>query len=615
MKASIRLVALLVILTAAFAHAQGVGDHLKCEKIRDPLKVNVQADLVEQFHPELSAAGCSISHPKLFCSPANKTNVNPPPPNPQIVGQQLTNDYVCYKARCPVHRTTREVSDQFGTRDQQQVSTSLVCVPAGCVPTTCAAQGANCGSVADGCGGTLSCGDCIQPDTCGGGGLPNVCGTPTSDPCGTTPPPPAEPLGSTCRLAFPPAASIGCPISEPGTPYFVNATTGSDANDGRRPDRAWATLCRAVQAAPSGSTLRVAGGVYTTAALTINRPLTVKGGYDATFTDWDPDRHPTVFTGALTLEHDEAVFGGFRMISRPVGQLGGSHWADWHHIEAGTLIRNYVEVVYQASVDQYWLYAILASAPAGRTSRIACNDIYIRGREGDGGFLLVDGIEYGNLAGHLGTAEVSANRICLDGPYSGWADTVIRGYGTCGSTPASITVTNNILESAVTGAIGSAAEFYGCNRADLGLVFSNNTILSASDGLTGYQGDGTTGVVRWTLANNILFSTTNSGTAINVGSGKVEISSSIGNLVFGFTDNGMHPAPLFTMGDDTRGGFSVSQIFMDGAHGDFRLLAAGPGVGTGVNVYGQAAYGSVMVDLAQNPRPISGPWDRGALEE
>jgi hypothetical protein len=51
----------------------------------------------------------------------------------------------------------------------------------GCTPTSCAAQGKNCGSIPNGCGGTLSCGACVAPNSCGGGGAPNVCGcTPTS---------------------------------------------------------------------------------------------------------------------------------------------------------------------------------------------------------------------------------------------------------------------------------------------------------------------------------------------------------------------------------------------------------------------------------------------------
>jgi hypothetical protein len=55
-----------------------------------------------------------------------------------------------------------------------------------CVPTTCAAQGKNCDSLPDGCGGTLSCGACTAPQTCGGAGAPGVCGAAAVDPFGVT---------------------------------------------------------------------------------------------------------------------------------------------------------------------------------------------------------------------------------------------------------------------------------------------------------------------------------------------------------------------------------------------------------------------------------------------
>lgn len=45
-----------------------------------------------------------------------------------------------------------------------------------CVPTGCADVGAMCGSITDGCGTTLACGDCGSGQTCGGAG-PNRCGT------------------------------------------------------------------------------------------------------------------------------------------------------------------------------------------------------------------------------------------------------------------------------------------------------------------------------------------------------------------------------------------------------------------------------------------------------
>ena len=45
------------------------------------------------------------------------------------------------------------------------------------VPATSCGSGQNCGSVPDGCGGSVSCGSCGSGQTCGGGGTPNVCGT------------------------------------------------------------------------------------------------------------------------------------------------------------------------------------------------------------------------------------------------------------------------------------------------------------------------------------------------------------------------------------------------------------------------------------------------------
>ncbi len=45
-----------------------------------------------------------------------------------------------------------------------------------CVPTTCAEGGANCGTISDGCGGTLNCGMCTAPQVCGGAGVVNQCG-------------------------------------------------------------------------------------------------------------------------------------------------------------------------------------------------------------------------------------------------------------------------------------------------------------------------------------------------------------------------------------------------------------------------------------------------------
>ncbi|HEX3770189.1 MAG TPA: hypothetical protein VHV30_04965 [Polyangiaceae bacterium] len=47
-----------------------------------------------------------------------------------------------------------------------------------CVPETCASQHVECGPAGDGCGDLLQCGACTGSSVCGGGGLPGVCGPP-----------------------------------------------------------------------------------------------------------------------------------------------------------------------------------------------------------------------------------------------------------------------------------------------------------------------------------------------------------------------------------------------------------------------------------------------------
>ncbi|MEI8255412.1 MAG: hypothetical protein WCJ30_07025, partial [Deltaproteobacteria bacterium] len=56
-----------------------------------------------------------------------------------------------------------------------------------CHPRTACPAGLNCGLYPDGCGGTISCGTCTAPDSCGGGGASNVCGRPMCTPTTTCP--------------------------------------------------------------------------------------------------------------------------------------------------------------------------------------------------------------------------------------------------------------------------------------------------------------------------------------------------------------------------------------------------------------------------------------------
>src|SRR5215470_2045128 len=87
--------------------------------------------------------------------------------------------------------------------------------PPACTPTTCAAQGKNCGTIPNGCGGTLTCGACTAPQTCGGAGTANVCGV-------GTPPPAAAAQCTATNVSGNPYSGTLC-----GGAFIDNCTPGA----------------------------------------------------------------------------------------------------------------------------------------------------------------------------------------------------------------------------------------------------------------------------------------------------------------------------------------------------------------------------------------------------
>jgi hypothetical protein len=123
-----------------------------------------------------------------------------------------------------------------------------------CTPLTSCPAPLNCGTISDGCGGTLNCGTCSGTNTCGGTGQTNVCGTPNtctpatcgSNNCGAMP----DGCGGT----------VTCPAC---TSSQVCATQGSQAN-----------TCIADTTPPTNPTEFVHGGASSTGVNVVWNPST-----------------------------------------------------------------------------------------------------------------------------------------------------------------------------------------------------------------------------------------------------------------------------------------------------------------------------------------------------
>ncbi|MDD5435246.1 MAG: Ig-like domain-containing protein, partial [Nitrospira sp.] len=102
--------------------------------------------------------------------------------------------------------------------DSETITITVNNVQEPCTPTTCQAQGKNCGTISDNCGGTLSCGTCSAGYTCTDNvcvGSTPVCGDGT---CNGT---------ETCSIC-----PGDCGACVTGTYYYVDPDDGNDSNAG-----------------------------------------------------------------------------------------------------------------------------------------------------------------------------------------------------------------------------------------------------------------------------------------------------------------------------------------------------------------------------------------------
>ena len=137
----------------------GVLDHLMCYRMVDPLQIQAAVSMFSDVQPQFSQRQCRLVKPIEFCVPATKSNVTPPLTTPDLIGQPLRDDYICYLVKCAGSPPPPDenVTDQFGTRTHQKYRPFTICAPARKAPTTCHQTNLGASSTrAPVCGGTCS---------------------------------------------------------------------------------------------------------------------------------------------------------------------------------------------------------------------------------------------------------------------------------------------------------------------------------------------------------------------------------------------------------------------------------------------------------------------------
>lgn len=144
------IVGSFIVLTAGGAAAQPVADHLKCYKVKDPLRLKgPKPSWLNLEGTDFGTDQCRIVGLfRLYCVPSKAAVTQPierkfsPPGGPYAVftpspwsGEPLVEDKLCYKISCtntaPVPpNPSLQVDDQFGTRALSKLKPYLVCGPA-----------------------------------------------------------------------------------------------------------------------------------------------------------------------------------------------------------------------------------------------------------------------------------------------------------------------------------------------------------------------------------------------------------------------------------------------------------------------------------------------------
>jgi hypothetical protein len=132
-----------------------------------------------------------------------------------------------------------------------------------CLRVTCTPVGGQyCGDIGDGCRGTLGCGECPAGSTCGGGGVPHLCGQPADPAC--QPIACDQPGGRLCgRVGDGCGRSLECGDCPGGAACPAsNVCSGGGASADGGVAAVCENLCKQQQSCPAGAQTTLSGTVY-----------------------------------------------------------------------------------------------------------------------------------------------------------------------------------------------------------------------------------------------------------------------------------------------------------------------------------------------------------------
>lgn len=137
-------------------------DHLKCYRVRDVTERASYSVAIATRNPAdfPTDVGCTIRTPaSLLCVAARQIVISPATAGG--VAGQPSQDYLCYKMKCPPNRPTLTLTDQFGSHPLRVTRSNLYCTPAcsGCngACTNLQNDAANCGTCGNACAPGVAC--------------------------------------------------------------------------------------------------------------------------------------------------------------------------------------------------------------------------------------------------------------------------------------------------------------------------------------------------------------------------------------------------------------------------------------------------------------------------